>query len=245
MPGTRAVSGPGVHLAASFSPERLGAATAITFALKIDPPGEAAPPPLSQVDFSYPANLGFATSGLGLASCEPGRLQAEGSVACPADSRMGAGSATVEVPFGPVLVEEHVGLELFAAPSSDGYLHLAILALGSEPVIATVVITGVLLEGHLQINVPVIPGLPDGPDISIKQISATLGGALTYYERVNGRRVAYRPRGIGLPDSCPHGGWRLGAKLSFQDGGRAEAGTAVACPARRSRAHRAGPGRGG
>jgi hypothetical protein len=143
---------------------------------------------------------------------------------------MGSGSATVEVPFGPTVVEEHAALELFAAPSSDGYLHLAILAVGREPVIANVVITGVLLEGRLHIGVPVVPGLPGGPDVSIKRIRASLGGALTYYERVGGRTVAYRPRGIGLPDSCPHGGWRLGAQLAFQDGRHSHAATVVKCP---------------
>jgi hypothetical protein len=231
-------AGPSAHLAASFTPEHLGAATTITFALNIDPPGETAPPPLSEIDFSYPANLGFATSGLGLASCEPALLEAQGSKACPANSRMGGGNATVEVPFGPALVEEHAGLEIFAAPSSDGYVHLAILAVGREPVIAQVVITGVLLEGHMQISVPAIPGLPGGPNVSIKQIRASLGGALTYYERVGGRTVAYRPRGIGLPDSCPRGGWRLGAALSFQDGKRTEAATVIGCPARREHSHR-------
>jgi hypothetical protein len=228
-------TGPPASLAASFTPKRLGAPTTVTFALNIDPPPQAVPPPLSQIDFSYPGNLGFATSGLGLAACDPGKLQTEGGQACPANSRMGGGSATVEVTFGLEVIDEHVALELFAAPSADGYVHLAILARGKEPVEARIVITGVLLAGHLQINVPVVPGLPGAPDVAIKQIRASLGGALTYYEQVHGHLVAYRPRGIGLPDSCPRGGWRLGAKLAFRDGERSQAGAVVACPRRRSR----------
>jgi len=233
----RAAAGgaPRASLAATFAPERLGAPTTVTFALNIDPPPETAPPPLSQIDFSYPGNLGFATSGLGLAACDPLELQAVGGQACPANSRMGGGTATVEVSFGAELIQEHVVLELFAAPSPDGYVHLAILARGAEPVEARIVITAVLLPGHLQIDVPVVAGLPGAPDVAIKQIRATLGGALTYYEQVHGHLVAYRPRGIGLPDSCPRGGWRLGAALAFQNGEQSQAGAVIACPQRRGR----------
>jgi hypothetical protein len=230
-----ASGGPYASLAASFAPKRLGEPTTVTFALNIDPPPQAAPPSLSQIDFSYPGNLGFATSGLGLAACDPGKLQAEGGQACPANSRMGGGSATVELAFGAASTEEHVVLELFAAPSPDGFVHLAILAHGKEPVEARIVITGVLLAGHLQISVPVIPELPGAADVGIKEIRASLGGQLTYYEQVHGHAVAYRPKGIGLPDSCPRGGWRLGARLAFQNGEHSQAGTTVACPRRRRR----------
>lgn len=228
---------PQATLAASFTPDRLAQSTTVTFMLDIDGPGGAAPPPLSQIDISYPEDLGFATSGLGLASCEPVALEAEGGRACPANSRMGGGSATVEVAFGGEAIQEHVRLELFAAPSPDGYLHLAILASGAEPVLAHIIITAVLLEGHLQITVPPIAGLPGAPNVAITQIRASLGGPLTYYEQVHGHTVAYRPKGIELPDSCPRGGWRLGATVAFQSGQRSRAGTAIACPRRRTRTH--------
>jgi hypothetical protein len=230
-----ASAGPYASLAASFAPKRLGEPTTVTFALNIDPPPQAVPPPLSQIDFSYPGNLGFATSGLGLAACDPGKLQAQGGQACPANSQMGSGSATVEVTFGAEVVDEHVALELFAAPSPDGYVHLAILARGKEPIEARIVITAVLLAGHLQISVPVVPGLPGAPDVAIKQIRASLGGPLTYYEQAHGHLVAYRPKGIGLPGSCPRGGWRLGAKLAFQNGQHSQAAAVVTCPRPRPR----------
>jgi hypothetical protein len=230
---------PVTKVAASFTPKRLGAATTVTFALNIDPPAETMPPPLSQIDFSYPGNLGFATSGLGLAACDPRTLEVQGGRACPPDSRMGGGTATVGVGFGAASVAENVVLELFAAPSTDGYVHLAILAHGVEPVLARIVITGVLLAGHLQIEVPLIAGLPGGPDVVIEQLRASLGGALTYYEHVHGHLVGYRPKGIGLPDSCPRGGWPVGAQLAFQNGQRSQAATAITCPRRRSRRRRA------
>jgi hypothetical protein len=230
---TMAFPGPPTALGASFSPKHLGAATTITFAVNIDPPTtDAPPPPLTQIDFSYPSNLGFATSGLGLAECNPVRLQELGPQACPPNSKMGNGSATVEVPFGTDLVNEQVSLSLFAGPSSDGFVHLLVLASGKEPVEARILITAVLLPGHLQITVPPIGALPGAPKVSISQIRASLGGPLTYYERTHGHTLAYHPRGIGLPDSCPRGGWRIGTSLSFEDDQHSAARTAISCPRR-------------
>ena len=217
-------------MSAAFTPDRLGAASTVTIAIAIDPQPAAQALPLSAIGLSFPADLGFATSGLGLAACSPPALEAEGPGVCPPDSKMGAGSATVEVAFGPDIVHENVSLELYAVPSSDGYVHLAILALGQEPVIASIVMSAVLLPGHLEVSVPPIEGLPGAPNVSLVKMRASLGGALTYYEHAHGRTVAYQPKGIGLPDSCPHGGWKLGASFAFTDGQSSQARTAVPCP---------------
>jgi hypothetical protein len=146
---------------------------------------------------------------------------------------MGQGSALVEVPFGPETVSEVVAVAFYAAPSTDGRLHLVIWVHGQHPVIASLVMTGVLLPGRLQIIVPPIVGVAGGPDVSLVSLRASIGGALTYYERVRGKLVAYRPRGIGLPDSCPRGGWRLVASFVFIDGTHSSAKTGVPCPASR------------
>jgi hypothetical protein len=227
-----AAAGPFVTLAAAFSPERLGAATAISFKLSVDPPAETAAVPLSGVEVSYPANLGLATSGLGLEACDPETLEIEGPSACPPDSKMGQGNALVEVPFGPETRSESVALGIYAAPSGDGYLHLAILAEGSIPVIAQIVLSAVLEPGRLRISIPALPTLPDAPAATLVQMHATIGGSLTYYEHDHGRTIAYRPKGIGLPDSCPHGGFKLGASLAFTDGQRSWAATVIPCPHR-------------
>jgi hypothetical protein len=221
---------PSARLSAAFTPERLGAPTTVSFAVSIEPPAATGPIPLSAVAVSYPSTLGLATSGLGLSTCEPAALAVVGAAACPADSKMGSGSALVEVPFGPALVKEHVSLSLYAAPSSDGYVHLAILAYGREPVLALVVLAGVLHPGRLDISVPPIASLPGAPYVALVSMHASLGGALTYYERVRGRTVAYRPRGIGLPSSCPRGGWKLAAGFRFTNGQSTRARTAIPCP---------------
>jgi hypothetical protein len=227
-----AVSGPPATLKASFAPERLGSPTTLSFAVSIDPPPASGPLPLAAVTLSYPSDLGLATSGLGLATCEPRDLEADEAEACPPDSKMGEGNALVEVPFGPTIVRETASLEIYAAPSTDGYIHLAILAHGAYPVLASVVMTGVLRPGRLAIEVPPIPSLPDAPYVSLVNMHALLGGALTYYERVDGRTVSYHPRGIGLPVSCPHAGWRFGASFTFTTGQSSHANTTVPCPRR-------------
>ncbi len=224
------MSEPPTRMSATFAPKRLGAATTVSFALHIDPPPEVAPPPLQSIRVSYPEDLGFATSGLGLAACQPLALETDGGKACPANSKVGAGSAIVAVSFGPSVVQEQVSLEMFAGPSPDGYLHLLMLAQGTEPVLAKILLTAVLLPGHLQITVPAIGGLPGGPDVSIASMKARLGGPLTYYEYLRGHVVAYQPRGIALPDRCPRGGWQLGAQLQFIGGAKSRAVTAVPCP---------------
>jgi hypothetical protein len=225
-----AAGGPPTALAASFNPKRLGAATTVTLAIKIDPPAQSIPAAVSTVELDFPSDLGLATSGLGLATCNPALLGEVGPDACPADSKMGSGDAIAAVAFGPSVVHEHVTLGLFASPSSDGYIHLAIVAEGREPISARIVMSAVLLPGRLQISVPAVPSLPGAPDVALVALSATLGGKLTYYERAHGRTIAYRPRGIALPNRCPRGGWRLSAKLAFLDGTASRARTVVPCP---------------
>jgi len=220
-------------LHATFSPERLGSPTTVGFALSIDPPPAGPLPPVSSVQVRYPANLGLLTSGLGLETCQPTTLETQGPKACPPDALMGAGSAVVEVAFGPEIVTENVALEIYAAPSDDGYIHLAILAHGGEPVLANLVLPGVIEPGQLDITVPAIDSLPGAPSAALVTMHAQLGGQLTYYEQRHGRTIAYHPRGIGLPDSCPRGGFRLAVTVNFTDRQSTRAGARVPCPTSR------------
>ena len=182
------------------------------------------------MNLAYPPNLGLATSGLGLASCAPSELESVGPEACPPNSRMGSGSATVELPLKVETVREKVSLEVFAGPSPDGYLHVLVYASGVFPVYAQVVLSGVLLRGRLNIVVPPIPSFPEAPYVAMTQMQLTLGGRLTYYEQVAGKLVPYHPAGVGLPSNCPHGGFAFAATFAFVGGSRTSASTAVPCP---------------
>lgn len=220
---------PSAKMSAAFTPKRLGAPTTISASFQLFW-SEQRPPVLSSVQLAYPRNLGFATSGLGLAACDPVLLEENGPEACPANSHMGSGSAVVEIPLGGFLYQEKVQLTLLAGPSLNGYLQLLVSGVGVSPVAALVVLSGELLPGRLSITIPPIPTLPEGPYVALVAMHLTLGGHLTYYERVHGRTIAYHPAGIGLPRSCPRGGFPFGATFSFLDGQHASARTKVACP---------------
>jgi hypothetical protein len=229
-----AAAAPTARMIATFHPNRLGAPTAISAAFQIFW-SERRPPVLTGAELTYPRNLGFATSGLGLAVCEPAPLEENGPESCPANSHVGSGSATVEVPLGGQLYRETVQLTVLAGPSPDGYLHLLVSAVGVTPVAALVVLYAELLPGRLSIAVPPIPTLPEGPRVALVAMHLTLGGHVTYYERVGGRSVAYHPAGIGLPRRCPRGGFAFGATFDFLDGAHASAHASVPCPSKRVR----------
>jgi hypothetical protein len=226
--GGSAAQGP--SMTAKFTPEKLGAPTALSLGFQLG--GEGLPPPLTAVDLDYPANLGFLTSGLGLASCGSVELEEGGPSRCPANSVMGHGSALVEVKVGSEVLAETAQITLVAGASQDGSLRILICATALSPVAARFVMPTSLLSGHLHINVPLVPSLPGAPDLSVVRIQVTLGGKLTYYQRAHGRMRAYHPKGIGLPTRCPRGGFRFAATFAFLPGTRAVAHTAVACPAR-------------
>jgi hypothetical protein len=225
------LAAPTAKMSAALTPERLGSPTTISASFQITST-EPRPPVLTGVQLVYPHNLGFATSGLGVAACDPALLEENGPEACPANSRMGRGSAVVEIPLSGFLHVEKVELTLLAAPSPSGYLRVLVSGVGSFPVSALVVLSAELLPAGLSIGIPPIPTLPEGPYVSLVEMHLQLGGRLTYYERVRGKTVAYHPPGIGLPRSCPRGGFPFAATFAFLGGGSARARARVPCPRR-------------
>jgi len=213
------------------------------FAIQIATPARGVPSPLTALDVHYPGNLGIATSGLGLATCSRSRLENLGPQGCPADSRMGQGTALAEIPVGPEIVRESAKVAIVRAPERDGQLALLFYASGVDPVSAQIVFPGLLFpasnRGRLHITVPLVPSLPGGPNVAIVSLHATLGPrGLTYYERVHGKLTSYHPNGILLPAHCPHGGFPFAASLTFQNGSHARAPTTVPCPAPTGRGSR-------
>ncbi len=229
-----------VRLHATLTPERLGQGTTIGFGFQITAPAGRVPSPLTAIDVSYPNDLAIALSEIGLATCTPATLEESGPEGCPANSRMGYGTALAEIPIGPEIVHETAHVTLIRAPAHDGHLALLFYAAGEVPVWAPVTFPGFLLPasapfgGRIDINVPLIPSLPGGPDVAVTQLRSTLGPQhLTYYEHTHGRWKGYHPAGILLPNSCPHGGFPFAATLTFLDGSHASAHTTVPCPAKR------------
>ncbi len=220
-------------MSADFKPERLGAPTSMSIAFQISA-SDGLPAPLTSVQLRYPNNLDLATSGLGTATCEPELLQAGGPAACPANSQMGSGSALARFRVGNEVFSESAEIGLVAGPSTDGYIHMLVSASGVSPVIAVIVMSSVLRPGQIALSVPIVPSLPEGENVSVVFVRATLGGRLTYSERVHGRTTSYHPRGISLPRRCPRGGFSFSGVFGFADGTTTSARTIVPCPRKRA-----------
>jgi hypothetical protein len=231
IPGA-AHAGTLASMTAKFTPEKLGAATTLSLGFELSG-GSQLPQPLTAVDFRYPPDLGFVTSGLGVASCAPAELEEHGPAVCPANSLIGHGTAQAKIPFGSEVLSETAEIALVAGPSQEGYVSILICATGLSPVATRVVMPTLLLAGRLHISVPLVPSLPGAPDVSVVRIQVTLGGKLTYYERIHGKMVAYHPKGIGLPRRCPRGGFHFESGFTLADGSHARAKTEVRCPTRR------------
>jgi hypothetical protein len=230
-------------LQASFSPDRPGVYATIFIGFRISsiPAGEQVP--LTKVSVDFPSEIGLATSGLGLENCLRSKLEEVGlSGGCPFDSLMGRGTATAEIPLAGELVVESAQVDVFSARVQNGHLALMVFVEAHSPVEAELVFPATVVpapppysEG-VETNVPLVPTVPDGPDVAVTHFQMALGSTPTgpdhfvYYRWVRGHRVAYSPRGLLLPPTCPHGGFPFKAQFVFQDETTATARTIVPCP---------------
>jgi hypothetical protein len=227
-----------VRLQATLTPERLGQGTTVGFGFQISSPAEQVPSPVSGVEISYPVDLDFALSELGLATCSTQTLAAAGPTGCPADSLMGYGTAIAEIQIGPEIEQEAVQITIVRTTEQEGHLALLIYADGQMPISTQIVFPGLILPapapfgGLLNMSVPPVPSLPDAADVAVVQFHSTLGPLhLRYQEHIHGRVVEYEPKGVPLPDVCPRGGFLFSARFAFQDGSHSKAAATVPCPA--------------
>jgi hypothetical protein len=232
--GAHAAQSARLHV--SFTPEQLGHGTTVNISVEIAAPATQVPPPLTGFDVTYPGSLGFDVSGLGLATCSQTSLEIFGPIACPADSHIGKGTALAEIAIGPAIVQETAEVTIVRSPK-EGQIALLFYANGESPVSAPIVFPGLLVTGpgndeSIDIDVPLVPSLPEAPDVALVRLHATLGPqGLTYYEDIHHHLVPYRPQGILLPNKCPRRGFPFSATLSFLDGSHTHADSTVPCPA--------------
>jgi hypothetical protein len=229
-------------LRASFTPDRLGTPTTISFGFQVATSEGLAPAPMTSLDLRLPAGINYSTTTLGLAICQPVALLARGLAGCSPNSRLGYGSAYVEVPFGVGSGHEIPAIQAVMGPPRNGNLVVLFYADGKSPVSAQLVFSGEVLPdsrpfgSQLSTDVPPVSSVPGGPDVSIVSVQSTIGPShLTYYKHVHGRLVPFHPRGVSVPERCPRGGFPFSAEFAFQDGSRASAATTVRCPSRRHR----------
>jgi hypothetical protein len=227
-------------LHAAFSPNRLGASTTIGFSFKIQGSDGALPAPLSAISLRLPAGIDYLSTTLGLSICTPAVLAARGPAGCPPNSRLGTGSALVEVPFGTGSGKEIPEIQAVMGPPENENIVVLFYANGLAPVLAQIVMQAELIAGsdttpgRLDTQVPLIASVPGGPPVSILSVNARIGPAgLIYYGTRHGHRFAFHPRGVSLPRRCPRGGFRFSARFSFTDATSASASYSVPCPTRR------------
>src|SRR5258708_3385520 len=237
LPSGAAASGETATLHAGFSPDRLGAGTTISFGFHLATSEGLAPPPLSQLRLRMPAGINYTTTTLGLAVCQPAALLANGLPGGPPNSRLGYGSAFLEVPFGAGSGQEIPEIQALMGPPHEGNLVVLFYANGKTPVDAQLVFTGEILPDHgifgtqLATEVPPIASVAGGPDVSIVSVQSTIGPShLLYYRHSHGRRVPFRPKGVSVPEHCPHGGFPFSGEFPFQDGSHTSARTTIPCP---------------
>ncbi|HEY2141900.1 MAG TPA: hypothetical protein VGG98_07570 [Solirubrobacteraceae bacterium] len=231
-----------VSLHTSFTPDRLGASTTIGFGFAIVNTTGEPPAPLTSLSLRLPPGINYLTTTLGLAICDPAKLLASGLNGCSPNSRLGFGSAFVEVPFGQGSGHEIPDIQALMGPPHNGNIVVLFYADGREPVYAQLVFQGELiagsstLAGSLDTAIPLIPSVTSGPPVSIVSAQTTIGPAhLIYYEKVHGRKVAFHPKGVSVPSRCPRGGFPFSATFGFADGTSAVATSVVPCPPRATR----------
>jgi hypothetical protein len=232
-----ALATPTVSLRADLHPEILGHSTTVDFRVQIAPTTELIPPPLTEANVRYPAGLDITLSGLGIDTCSAATLELSGPQACPADSWMGDGRTVAEFPVKHEVFREAAQIAVLRTTEQTGHLALLFYAYEETAVSAQILFTGQLLParapfgGLLYIQVPLVASLPEAPYLSVAEIQLVLGPKdLTYYERVNGRVVPYKPAGIRLPGHCPRGGFPFAVELGFLGGNHASNHTTVPCP---------------
>jgi hypothetical protein len=231
-----------VSLHATIAPQRHN--RGVTVGIDISMTTATPPSPPAELTIRYPLGLEIELGELGLDTCTVARIQAVGARGCPADSIMGYGSALAAVQVGPTVLHETARLTLVRAPDRDRHLAVLVDAEGTEPVIAKLLLAGLLLPanspfgGTMQFAIPSSAGVSGGQNIALMRLDLILGPPdLIYYERLRGKTIAYHPKGIPLLGACPRDGLPFSATVRFLDGRRASARTAVRCdaPAARQR----------
>jgi hypothetical protein len=208
-------------LTPSLSPDKLGATTALTLAVRYSNTEIGLPAPVSGMVLHLPAGLEV---NLGGAICTKAHVLAHNGRKCPPSSRVGTGSALAAGRIGDKTVDESATLTAYR----DADQGLALVGLGLTPLEERVVLTGVVeldeppygLE--LKMKVPPIATLPTEPNASTLHISLTLGSA----RRGRGGRGGL----IQMPRSCPAGGFPFAADFTYAGGGTSETVAKVPCP---------------
>jgi hypothetical protein len=188
-----------------------GAATTVRFDIVFRNPDDpnAKPPPITGGVYRLPAGLRIATDAVPQCTATDDELRSRGPDACPADSRVGAGTLRAITGFGPPADPADGDVTVFNGP---GQMIEVVTAHGTT---ATVGFDRLTIDGNRLIaHPPSTPGGPPDGQTAIKEIHLLID------------RTGYAT----TPPTCARSaGWEYGASLEFADGGRAEVSHVLPC----------------
>jgi hypothetical protein len=230
------------QLTASLGPSpRLGQPSPIRLGLEI----EDRPATLHRIELRFPDGFGISTSGLGIAPCRPPAAVIEaivlpdtgGLAGCSPNAVIGRGRALADVRIDTMTIPELTDVSVLTG-SVIGARRLRLIYYidGRHPFAARLVFAGTLSEarppwgGTISLVVPSIPTLPSGATLALRRIRVAIGENVVYHRREGRRRIAYRPRAVAVPATCPRRGFRFQAQLVFADGYRTSSDAIVPCP---------------
>lgn len=210
----------------SFLPDRLGARTAVTFAVRFAGGPEGVPAAVRKAVVHIPAGMGLELPNT--RGCTKAHLLVHGVSGCPPRSQIGGGHALMEVRLGALDETEKATLWAFVGPLQNGQPTIQVLGQGYTPLERRVAFTMTLVPDHapywasLVGLIPPIPSIPLEPDASALNFSLTVGSS--GHPRT--------PGGIGIfvPKRCPAGGFPWAAEFTYSDGATEEATATVPCP---------------
>ena len=220
---------------AGFSPDKLGVPTNVFGSATIASTNLPVPSPIRHVEVYGPPGVTLDLRGTG--TCSEATLQNIGPKACPANSRAGFGGGEGVYEIAHEVIEEKYTLDFFLGDNRPGHTVLLIYLQGTSPVSIELVFTALVIQSPkpyglgFSLNVPLIKVLPEASNASAKTSYLTLGAKnVAYYRKVKGKRKLFHVRGIITPKSCPHGGWPVASRFSFEDGSTVLSTSTIPCP---------------
>jgi hypothetical protein len=206
----------------ALSPAKPAATAELTLHVRYKAAGddEAKPSPIRKVVVAAPPGTRFNTDATANCDATDDQLMAQGSGACPPESRIGAGKLTADTGFGPpadpvagdltLFNGGHSVIEVVTAPGTDRTVGIDRLE-----------IAGSTLTGHP----PTTPGGPPDGETAVRQIDFTIDAATRF---------------VTTPAACPASRvWTSTGTFGFADGAEETLASATACkPAKRASAAR-------
>ncbi|HEU0251351.1 MAG TPA: hypothetical protein VFR48_11575 [Solirubrobacteraceae bacterium] len=227
-----AVSGPSAQaatsasIAASLSPNRLAARSALTVTVDYRNEALGEPSPVVKAVVRLPAGMSLDMPSLH--SCTAARLMTHGASGCPQRSQLGHGHALAETLDGSQTLRENISLRVFLGPPENLSPTFYVLAQGTTPVQEQLVFSGSVRSDvapygeRLAMSIPAVPSLPTEPDASLANLAITIGS--------NTRGRSHGLASIRVPHSCPAGGFPFAAEFTYLEGARGSALTKIPCP---------------